>query len=179
MDLMWFVIMVEKWDTTTVEKIIMIAWEVWSNRNRIRNGEKGKSREAMVDSSLDYLREYQICSEKPATIPIREQPRWRPPQQGSYKVNVDGAVFATQKAARLGVLIRDEEGKFARDLMVRDLVLEGDSLVIVKALKDGSPPPASVAVVLYNVQSVSYELRRVEFSHICRQDDRYASYEFI
>ena len=197
MDLIWFVIMVRKWDATNIKKIIMIAWAIWLNRNRVRNGEEGKSCGMLVDFSLDYLREYQLCCEKLAAILTKEKPKWRPPQQGSYKVNVDNAVFATQRATGLGVLIKDVEGRvvgacskkintllgaleteakafefrlqFARDMMVHNLILEGDSLVIVNALKDRSPPPASVAAVLYNVLSVSHELYRVEFSHICRR----------
>ena len=57
MDLIWFMIMVEKWDAANVEKIIMIAWALWSNRNR----EEVKSCGALVDFLLDYLREYQLC----------------------------------------------------------------------------------------------------------------------
>lgn len=109
-------------------------------------------------------------------------------------------MFVEQRVARLGVLIRDAEGRvvaacskkintplgpleteakafefglqFVRDMLVHDLVLEGDSLTIVNALKDGSPPPVSVAVVLYNIQSTSHVLRRVEFSHICRNGNK-------
>jgi len=54
-------------------------------------------------------------------------------------------------------------------MLIHDLVLEGDSLVIVNALKEASPPPALVAAVLYNVKSISYKFHSVEFSHICRQ----------
>ena len=57
-------------------------------------------------------------------------------------------------------------------MLIHDLVLEGDSLVVVNALKEASPPPALVAAVLYNVKSVSHEFCRVEFSHIYRQGNR-------
>ena len=41
-----------------VEKIIMIAWEMWTNRNKVRNGEDKKGSGALVNSALEYLREY-------------------------------------------------------------------------------------------------------------------------
>ena len=57
-------------------------------------------------------------------------------------------------------------------LLIHDLVLEGDSLVIVNVLKEASPPPALVPAMPYNVNSISHEFRSVEFSRICRQGNR-------
>ena len=57
-------------------------------------------------------------------------------------------------------------------LLIHDLVLEGDSLVIVNVLKEASPPPGLVPAMPYNVNSISHEFRSVEFSHICRQGNR-------
>ena len=113
---------------------------------------------------------------------------------------MNGTVFAAQKVAGVGVLIRDAKGRvvgacskkimaplgavetkakafefglqFARDLLIHDLVLEGDSLVIVNVLKEASPPPGLVPAMPYNVNSISHEFRSVEFSHICRQGNR-------
>ena len=36
--------------------------------------------------------------------------KWRPPQLGHYKVNVDGAVFSKRKQVGIGVIIRDSGG---------------------------------------------------------------------
>lgn len=36
--------------------------------------------------------------------------RWVPPDQGSLKLNVDGAVFATQKTVGVGAVLRGEKG---------------------------------------------------------------------
>ena len=37
--------------------------------------------------------------------------RWSPPPTARYKMNLDGTVFKAQKSARVGVLIRDEQGQ--------------------------------------------------------------------
>ncbi|KAL0015359.1 hypothetical protein SO802_002428 [Lithocarpus litseifolius] len=55
-----------------------------------------------------------------------------------------GAMETEAKAFEFGL-------QFVRDILIHDLVLEGDSLVIVNALMEASPPLASVAAVLYNV----------------------------
>ena len=104
---------------------------------------------------------------------------WVPPSATQYKVNVDGAVFAAQKSASVGVLIRDsygqvvatinkkinaplgpleaevkawEEGvKFAREVGVYDFTLEGDSLVLFNALSGLSNPPTAVESIVRGV----------------------------
>ena len=114
MDLIWYMAMVVKWENDYVEKIIMIAWATWSNWNKVINGEDKKSNGALVDSALEYLMEYQVYCEKPTVAQTKEQPKWRPPQHGRYKINIDGAMFAAQKAAGLGVLIRDTEVRVVR-----------------------------------------------------------------
>ena len=122
--------------------------------------------------------EYQACREVPAKVNSDVASNWTPPPHERYKINVDGAVFASQKEAGLGVLVREAEGRvvgacskkimaplgaveieakafefglhFARDLLIQDFILEGDSLVLVNALKEISPPLSSVAAVVYN-----------------------------
>ncbi|KAK9988900.1 hypothetical protein SO802_029139 [Lithocarpus litseifolius] len=105
--------------------------------------------------------------------PVTECPVvWTPPRNGWFKVNVDGAIFSKQKNAGIGVLIRDDLGRvevalsrkvdaplgavaleakafeagllFARDIGLHDVVLEGDSLILINALRGTSSPPSSV-----------------------------------
>ena len=38
--------------------------------------------------------------------------RWKPPKPEVYKVNYDGATFANQRRAGIGVVIRNAEGAF-------------------------------------------------------------------
>ena len=89
---------------------------------------------------------------------------WLPPSVGLFKINVDGALFSSKKQAEIGVVIRDVEGRFraalcrkikaplgsleveakayeaglllARHLGLRDVVLEGDSLIISNLSSD-------------------------------------------
>ena len=148
--------------------------------------------------------EYQACREVPAKVNSDVASNWTPPPppppHERYKINVDGAVFASQKEAGLGVLVRDAEGRvvgacskkimaplgaveieakafefglhFARDLLIQDFILEGDSLVLVNALKEISPPHSSVAAVVYNSLSATHDFRQVDFSHVRKQGNR-------
>ena len=117
---------------------------------------------------------------------------WMPPPSEKLKINVDGAVFTSQKAAGVGILVRDEGrtigacGKkiwtplgavevkakavefglqFAKDLLIQDFILEGDSLVLINAMKEVLPPP-SVAAIVFTSLSAIHGFRQVEFSHV-------------
>ena len=91
---------------------------------------------------------------------------WTPPPPNSYKINVEGAVFAAHKSAGVGILIRDEGSRlvgacskkllaplgavqaeaeaielglqFAKDMLIQEFVLLSDSLILVNALIEGS-----------------------------------------
>ena len=52
--------------------------------------------------------------------------------------------------------------------MIQEFVLESDSLTLINALKETSPPPSSIAAVVYGLLSNSHNFRLVEFSHVHR-----------
>lgn len=74
MDLIWYVVMVVKWENDLVKKIMMVAWTMWNNRNKFRNGGEQKSGGVVVDMALEYLRDYQECNERQAVTQMKDQP---------------------------------------------------------------------------------------------------------
>ena len=52
---------------------------------------------------------------------------------------------------------------------IRDLVLEGDSSIIVQALKQVSNAPSTVSSLIYGMIIEYNEFRKVSFSHFKRQ----------
>ncbi|KAL0007805.1 hypothetical protein SO802_009307 [Lithocarpus litseifolius] len=98
---------------------------------------------------------------------------WVPPTGSFYKVNVDGAMFSSQKEAGVWVIIRDDKGlvvaalskkipdplgafeasiQLAKDVGIHELVLEGDSIIGYWALTSTSPSPTSVVPIIYGGQ---------------------------
>lgn len=73
-----------------------------------------------------------------------------------------GAVEAKAKAFEVGI-------QFAKDLLIHDFFLEGDSLMLVNALNELTPPPLSVAVIVSSSLSTFNEFRRVDVSHVKRK----------
>ena len=62
--------------------------------------------------------------------------------------------------------------QFAKDLLIHDFILESDSLLVTNALKELSPPPSTMAAIIYSSLSVSREFKQVEFSHARRQGNK-------
>lgn len=154
----------------------------------------------LIHGALDYLGEYQSSQAVPFMQKTKCPATWTPPPPNSYKINVDGAVFAAHKSAGVGILIRDDGGRvvgacskkllaplgaveaeakaielglqFAKDMLIQEFVLESDSLILVNTLKEVSPPPTAVAALVYGSLAASHEFCRVDFSHVGRQGNR-------
>ena len=107
-----------------------------------------------------------------------ELAKWKPPSPDRYKINVDGVaeghligacsrkleaplgvVEAEAKAMELGLL-------FVRDLSIQDFTLERDSLTLINALQDMSPPPSSLAALVYSSVAMSHSFGCVDFSYV-------------
>lgn len=155
MDMLWYGIMEADWVQTKIERIVMEAWAVWTNRNNFKVGGVKKSSQQVVYGALDFLAEFQECGCAAFGPSRKTQTSWTPPPPTKYKINVDGAVFAAQKSTSVGVIIRDSDGsvigacnkklrfplgameveakavefwlQFAKDLLIQDFILEGDS----------------------------------------------------
>ena len=122
---------------------------------------------------------------------------WSPPSHEHYKVNINGAVFSKRKQAGVGVIIRDgvrhvvaalskrwnyplgaieakakawEAGVlFTKDVGIRDVEFEGDSLVVCNVLQGLASSPTSVANVLTGFLNHASLFRQWKVSHIKRQ----------
>ena len=198
--MIWYGTMEAKWDQERLEKIIMVAWIVWTDWNRTRCGKPKRMCQQVVFGAMEYLSEYQECVHKENGPSPITQAHWSPPLADMFKTNVDGAIFAHQKSAGIGMVIRDSVGRiigacskkiqapldameaeakavefglhFVRDMMIQEFVLESDSLTVINALKETSPPPFLIAVVVYGSLSDSHDFRQVVFSHVCRQANK-------
>ena len=62
--------------------------------------------------------------------------------------------------------------EFAKDVGPHEFILEGDSLNVVRALQGLSFPPVSVMPIIYGIQSSTYDVRKVLFSHVYRNGNK-------
>lgn len=143
----------------------MVAWSIWEPRNRARVGQKMWGVDEVVQWASDLFKEFEGMHKKACRVVDQsEDLRWKPPDYGLYKINLDGALFVDQVCVGLWVVIRDWEGQiivslsrkvrypgsfdlvealaasraisFAKDLSIHQMVVEGDSLWVIKAIND-------------------------------------------
>ncbi|XP_065626835.1 uncharacterized protein LOC136066441 [Quercus suber] len=120
MDVMWFL---QKWEEARpglLERIVMICWGIWKNRNEARHGGKQQSGQAVSRSSLRLKRAgvgVVIRDEEGQVIAVLYR-----------KLHTQlGPLESKAKAMEVGV-------KFAREVGIRDVLFEGDSLVLNNAI---------------------------------------------
>ena len=128
--------------------------------------------------------------------------RWRAPQAGFVKVNFDGAVFSELNMSGIGVVIRDNNGAvlascsekmfqaykteetealaarkalmFAHELGFQSVILEGDPLGLIQALKSQEQNVCPLSLLVEDVKVYSNHFRRVLYSHIKRNGNSIA-----
>ena len=202
MELAWKMLMKDHCDESVVALVGTIAWRMWGNRNETHNGGKRlRELELFRDASM-WLLEYQeaTAATAPTQIESLVQQRWLPPSNQLYKVNVYETVFKAQRESGMGMIICDANGlvvvvlskKFyaplgpleveakafesglqsAKDVGLQEFILEGDSLNVVHALEGLSPPSVSVMPIIYGIHSSCHDVRKVLFSHVCRQGNK-------
>ncbi|KAL0444623.1 UNVERIFIED_CONTAM: putative mitochondrial protein [Sesamum latifolium] len=89
----------------------VVAWAIWSNRNKMRFEGEGQSPMAVFTFAQSYLNSFQSASQCSAHQTIgHERSRWCRPTTGVLKINFDAAIFAQAGAAGLGVVVRDDAG---------------------------------------------------------------------
>ena len=151
----------------------MTAWSLWNNRNKVCHGEQGKRREIIVREAIAYLKEVQEVKQPIERPPIPAKPPWIPPNRGCFKVNTDGAIFEELGCCGIGVVIRNERGQLmgamskkielpldvleegmllAWDLGLKEITLESDSELVVKALRDQRLLQISIQKVIEGIR---------------------------
>ncbi|KAL0011643.1 hypothetical protein SO802_006751 [Lithocarpus litseifolius] len=131
-----------------------------------------------------------------AIMILGERLRWRPPPSELFKINFDGAVFPHVKKSGIGVVIRNHQGlviascsklvnqelcsedieakaacwalSFALDVGVKRAVLEGDSLVVIKGLREEERMLTPMGLLIEEAKQLSLHFEKLLYSHAKR-----------
>ena len=173
----------------------VVAWFIWSHRNRLRLNEKGLPSEKIFEAAKVYLSGYQ--AKFPSKMkPPKENAKWQPLVEGLYKTNYDGAVFTESGEAGIGIIVRDARGeviaalaekilypgsvnvlealvarravKFAVELGLSSSIIEGDSEVVYRALQASNWHHSSIGEIVKDIVSIAGSSRTFSFSHTKR-----------
>ena len=157
----------------------MVAWAIWYRRNNIRIGKPAAPLNELLTQAQDRLREFKLYNSSTITPAGRPPTSWQAPDSNTYKVNFDGALFAVDNSAGLGVVIRNSEGqvmlslsekttlpfiaieveamaarralKLALETGFQQITLEGDSQTLILALKNNTHFVSSYGHILKDI----------------------------
>ena len=150
----------------------------------------------------DKYVEFNDLKKAPSVSRPRRQVRWKPPDEGDFKINFDGAIFAGMNCSGLGIVVRDKEGLaitsmvaripqqlqptkiealaaykaigFARELGLSQVVLEGDSSIVMSALNSSNPGLAPFGLLVQDTLNVAIGFSKLSYSHTKREGNSVA-----
>ncbi|XP_074351336.1 uncharacterized protein LOC141690428 [Apium graveolens] len=88
-----------------VNKIFMIAWMIWNNRNDVEWKQKGRGYKDIVTSAIHILNNWEFAQDRSFDFFIgfisqtEGNMCWKQPQTGTIKINTDAALFKIKQAS--------------------------------------------------------------------------------
>lgn len=167
-----FLCVMEAKPAQNLEAFATTAWFLWNNRNAVQHRETSRTALQIFEASRQYLLEYQSQCNSPTAHQPHAPTRWKPPPPGWYEANVDGAIFKERAQCGIRVVIRNDKGQimgavskalpyplgaleteakaaeigivFSWELGLREIILEGDSQIVINAIANHDPGPIQI-----------------------------------
>ena len=148
-----------------LELFLVQAWFIWNQRNSIIHGGVLQAPNLLNKRAKDFLKEFHQAQMHLGTATTAEnENNWQPPPVSKFKLNFDAAVFIDLECLGMGVIICNEKGEvigakstkgprvmdsfeaealacrdaieFAVDIGLSEIVIEGDCVQVINAIKD-------------------------------------------
>ncbi|KAK5792927.1 hypothetical protein PVK06_034058 [Gossypium arboreum] len=186
----------------TKKLISFSLWVLWYRRNRLVNeGLNFVFHEVvgLVQSFVQVSNFSQVFSSPSVT---HRTLLWQPPISGFIKLNFDASFLENSKTSISAVLARDEEGQilgactypiadvadafvaearaceralyFALDIGFRNLILEGDSLTVIKKLTSNKIDRSILSPISQNIRSLERFFEKVSYQFVSGEINRAA-----
>ena len=181
----------------------MTASLIQFRKNQICVGEAAVPLGKINSMAVDNLQEFQRASSSPQTTPsVAQESKWLPPPTGWLKINFDGATFKVNNLASLGAIVRNDKGLvmaaftqtiplptsvemvevlavhsaicFATELNLEQVIVEGDSEIIIKAINSGGFASSSFGHIIRDIKLSSSSFHNLSFCYTRRQGNRIA-----
>ena len=178
------------------------AWKIWNNRNSFKHEGLCKQPKQIAVEARNYTEECRQTDPTANGIQVRTKTCWQPPRVGWYKVNVDGAIFTDAGCCGVGVVIRNEKGQImgalskrfqlplwpleietkameegiqlAKDLSLKEIIIEGDAKQVVMAISDSASAPSSIKKVIEGMRLCLLHFNSWTASHVGRNGNMVA-----
>ena len=174
-----------------------IVWSVWYQRNQVKTQQSHYPLNQLYQVAHDRFVEYNVVQPSQIATRLTRRAHWKSSDLVPFKINFDGAIFAEEKCSGLGVIIWNQEGlvtaamsmrvpqqlqpikiealaahkalEFAREVGISEAILEGDSLLVMKALNIKNIGLAPFGLLLQDSVSLSTGFSKLSYSHTKRE----------
>ena len=189
-------------DDRDLELFSAMAWTLWNRRNNLRLGKPAIPLEQVLNRARNLKLGCLSAPTSVTTAPKQTETAWTPPPVHGYKVNFDGALFEQEDRAGLGVVIRNQDGlvmaslsevvplpstvievetlaarravEFALELGFENIVLEGDSEILIKILNRSSRSLAPFGHIINDINFLASRFACFSATHVKRHCNRVA-----
>lgn len=134
----------EEQDTDKIADITMIQWYIWFIRNKFIHEGLRMNPELFLSNALDLRQEYSIAKPRTASAALNNQATpqtWQAPSPDVYKLNIDGATFATAGSIGRRAIIRNWKGEvmlaLAKEFLTGPLPEIAEAMAFLKGLNCG------------------------------------------
>ncbi|KAA3465142.1 reverse transcriptase [Gossypium australe] len=178
-----------------------LLWVIWGDRNSCIHNKRGRSSQEMVKFVNGYITKLDgLKTVKQKTMVLEK--KWRHPPGQTLKINFDGAFDERRKRAASGVVVRDRNGRilltkselhsevesaFAAEALAcrlatlislernkEDVIIEGDSLSIIKKCNNPDLDKSEVGVFIQDIQGMKTKYRSIRFEYTPRMANNLA-----
>ncbi|XP_075662879.1 uncharacterized protein LOC142632326 [Castanea sativa] len=177
-------------------------WTIWTQRNQVRSQQLCCSLNHLFQLATERYSKFQAIIPPPPPSRPHRRMRWKPPPLNTFKINFDGAIFAEDNCSRVGVIVRNREGlviaamsekipqllqpteieamaairalEFAREVGISEAVLEGDSLLVIKALTSKDVGLAPFGLLIQDAYKFTSTFSLLSYSHTKREGNQVA-----
>ena len=136
-----------------------VIWSLWNRHKNLRLGKPALPLDKVLDFAWERLTEHPSSTSTSSNPQQHPAATWIALEAHGFKVNFDGATFVDNDTTRLGVVIRNDASlvipmpslvievevlaarralELALELGFDNIILEGDSEILLKALKNGA-----------------------------------------
>ncbi|GMI81993.1 hypothetical protein HRI_001868600 [Hibiscus trionum] len=179
----WLSNVLNNTNTSRYTEIILTIWALWTTRNKfIFEGEQ-KNPMDVITSIKSYVLELRLVSERTMVTNPQARVEWSPPEDPYVKVNVDAGFRQQEKAALVGIIIRNTQGqilgasssmvyhipstfaaeahavvcglRLAADLGFSHVAIEGDSGAIINKLRSPLEDPSDIGALISEAKGQS------------------------
>ena len=187
----------------SVAEFAFMLWLVWQRRNKALDQDELANLDNIPGLAVRLSSEY-LAAHEPMSAPLPDTLRqiWIPPVEFEFKANCDAALFPSHNMTSVRVVIRDGRGlpiaalckrfpclhvvddaealaireavQLTRDIGIKEVEVEGDSLVISHAVRNQEVCFASYGDIIKDAELLACSLNWVGFSHVRRDGNRAA-----